>query len=299
MSGDFEIVSPKPNQVIGEIFEISGWVPRSWFGKDAIFHSGYCLIDLNCLEFACMSFSVSMRFRDLFGKRARFTTYGSLHPLNASFINESEGRIVIAVEGINDQVVHIPVIVQGFETTVVDDMTLERHRTVGERLSKIKQDLNEYNEESAKIRNSRLDKERAFNSYSLAGLTIGSDIFKILDESDDHFDEYLYSDEDRREAELEEKYQEALNWRGPLARGLVAKFGPFEMRVHSDDHGKHFHVIHSGKRINARFSFPELKLLNYAHSQTTIGAKTEKKIREFCLQPEVFKKLESEFAKRG
>ena len=69
------------------------------------------------------------------------------------------------------------------------------------------------------------------------------------------------------------------------------------MRVHSDDHGQHFHVIHKGKSINARFSFPDIELMNYI-SKMTIGAKTQKRIQEFCKTPNIFANLEKEFAKR-
>ena len=102
-----------------------------------------------------------------------------------------------------------------------------------------------------------------------------------------------------RERELKEKYKEALEWKGPLLTGIVSKFGGFELRVYSDDHDSHFHVIHRGKGIDARFSFPDIQLMSYKNSKTTIGSKLEKKIHDLCLQPEVFKKFEQEFAKRN
>src|SRR3989344_1621758 len=117
-------------------------------------------------------------------------------------------------------------------------------------------------------------------------------------EDGESFEKYTYSEEDRREEELKEKYKDALEWQGPLAEGIVSRFNGFELRVYSDDHDSHFHVIHKGKGIDARFSFPGLELMSYKSSQNTIGSKEEKKIQEYCRQPNIFKKFEEEFSKR-
>ena len=126
---------------------------------------------------------------------------------------------------------------------------------------------------------------------------VGFEIMKILDESEDSSEDYLYKDEDRRQKELEERYKDALDWRGPLLHGLAAKLDGFEIRVYSNDHGKHFHVIHRGKNINARFSYPQMELMNYV-SGTSINVRTARKISDFCKKPEILAKLEEEFSKR-
>ena len=83
-----------------------------------------------------------------------------------------------------------------------------------------------------------------------------------------------------------------------VRKGLVAVMKGFEFRVHSDDHGKHFHVIHRGRGIDARFSFPEIELIDYKKLGNTIGRKEENNIRVFFKNPEYFEKLKGEFEKR-
>lgn len=299
MATQVEINDPKPYQIVGATFTVSGWIPKDWFHPRTNIGLGYCLIDLDCCEFSCSSVHVPLRFRDIFRKRAWVHFNVSFNSSNVPFVEKAKGRVVIGLDGKDGQRFYIPVIVKGFETVPADRDIIDAHATVGKRLEQIKLDLENYYSELEAIGKSRQLKDRSSSEYRYAGLDIGSRILKIIEDSDDSFEDYLYIEEDKRETELEEKYKDALAWRGPLLRGLVAKMGAFEMRVYSDDHDKHFHVIHKGKGINARFSFPDMKLISYAGSASTIGAKTEKKIRELCLDTEILKKFEREFAKRG
>lgn len=85
-----------------------------------------------------------------------------------------------------------------------------------------------------------------------------------------------------------------------LFGGAVGQLNSYEFTVHSHDHGKHFHAISKGKKIDARFSFPEIKLLNYKQSKNkVISSKEEKDIIDFFKMPENFEKLKKEFEKRG
>jgi hypothetical protein len=124
------------------------------------------------------------------------------------------------------------------------------------------------------------------------------DIYNLIEESDDFHENYLYSDEDKREYELNEKYKAALKWKGRRLKILVGSINGFEFRIYSNDHDKHFHVIHAGKKINARFSFPEIKLKNYKLSKNTISSNEEKRIQDYFKDPDNLMKLESEFKKR-
>ena len=84
-----------------------------------------------------------------------------------------------------------------------------------------------------------------------------------------------------------------------IRKGLVARIAGFELRVYSHDHDKHFHVIHKERGIDARFSFPEIVLINYKQSRNMISSKEENNIRVFFKKPEYFEKLQKEFEKRG
>ena len=106
-----------------------------------------------------------------------------------------------------------------------------------------------------------------------------------------------YWESDEKEA-LDKKYQDALNWRGPLVTGIAGRLKGFEFRVYSDDHGKHFHVLHKERAIDARFSYPDIQLMNYKSAKNLIGSRQVKAIQEYFKVPSNFKKLEQEFAKR-
>lgn len=84
---------------------------------------------------------------------------------------------------------------------------------------------------------------------------------------------------------------------GQLA-GTVGTIKGFSFTVYSNDHGKHFHVIDKGKGINARFSFPQIELLNYK-TKNKIRPKDIKLIKNYFSNPANFIRLEFEFQKRG
>ena len=68
--------------------------------------------------------------------------------------------------------------------------------------------------------------------------------------------------------------------------------------IYSNDHDRHFHVIHKEKGINARFSFPEIELINYKNTRTSINSKEKKAITNFFKDQTNFNKLEKEFQRR-
>lgn len=142
------------------------------------------------------------------------------------------------------------------------------------------------------------DQGKTYKYLHNQSVSVASGIYQLLEDGEEKFAEYAYSEEDRREEELNEKYKDALEWRGPLVGGIVSRFNGFELRVYSDDHDNHFHVIHKGKGVDARFSFPDIQLMNYKNSRNTISSKMQKKITEYCLQPEIFKIFNKEFNKR-
>lgn len=125
------------------------------------------------------------------------------------------------------------------------------------------------------------------------------EVFEILEKSSETFEPFDESYEDKQEKALKEKYKEAIKRRGPFFRGLVGTMDGFDFRVYSGDHEpKHFHVIHKGRGIDARFSFPDIELISYKGLSSTIGSKESKKIRELFKIPENFKRLSSEFQRQ-
>ena len=236
-------------------------------------------------------------------KRLYFRHIAQLDYFNISFIEKSQGCINIQVSVRNeiDKSVFIPLIVEEFvpEGGISQEIK-DKHGKIGDIIRQFNKDLQEYNKGMAEIFASRKAKDNNEDPQYLYGPDsfFASEILKIVEDSDDTFKEYTYSEEDKKEQELNEKYKDALEWRGPVVRGIISHFAGCELRVHSDDHGKHFHVIHRGKGINARFSFPEIRLVNYVNSRNTISSRLEKNIREFCLKPEIFKKFEEEFERR-
>jgi hypothetical protein len=301
------ITSPVPLQEIGAKFNLVGSVPKSLLVHplgvvDMRLFIDY--IDIEGKTFIATTLHVRKPpiLSRLFSERCVFGQVEERMWMSHGFIEKSQGRITLKISG-HEKVepVYIPLIVKGFEPKEgVSPEIAEKHAVVGETIKQYEQDLEDYYKELEQIRGSRKAKNKGQEPQHLhwQNIFIASEIFKILDESEESFVEYAYSEEDSREQELEEKYKNALNWRGPLLRGMVSQFGGYELTVYSNDHGNHFHIIHKGKGINARFSFPEMKLVSYSKSENTIGSKEEKKIREYCLKPDVFEKFEKEFQKR-
>lgn len=302
-----EIESPAPYQYVGAKFTISGWVHLSWFdsefgGVDWRMMLDYLALDVK--TFMGTAPSPKLDDRNMKGDKVYFSLDCEFSYFNISFIQNSHGRITLKIGSPNKAItpIYLPLIVKQFETALTADPEIgKQHSEVGEKEVQYERDIKEYYAGMSKIHESRKEKDEGKEYRHLYGnpATMGFEIFKILEEDSEKFDDYTYSEEDRHEQELNERYKDALEWRGPLAEGIVSRFGGFELRVYSDDHDKHFHVIHRGKSIDARFSFPDMTLMNYKSSKQTIGSKAEKKIREYCLQPEIFKKFEEEFAKRG
>jgi hypothetical protein len=303
---EIRITSPKPFQNVGATFVISGKVPLSWLKTSYGFSRDISLelIDIKAKTILGSNVSVGrITFLSKILGYVSFIEAFQFNQFNVGFIKESQGRMTIKLSGQNEkeQSIFIPIIVKELEPEEgVDQKIMERHGKIGETIRQYEQDLKNYYRELTEIEASRKVKNDDKELHYLHGQNVGiaSEILKNLNDTEGKFDQYAYSEEDLRERELEERYKDAIEWRGPLLRGIVSQFGGFELRVYSDDHDKHFHVIHKEKGINARFSFPEIQLINYKNSNNTISSKQERKIREYCLQPEISAKFDQEFKKR-
>ncbi len=303
------IFEPKPFQNVGPEFKVVGIVSKSWLEGPWEGHTDDRLfidyIDIDGQAFMCTTLFVQKNFFLKFFKKYFFGQLEKFNSSNVSFIERSQGRITLKIAGHKDKehAIYIPLAIKEFEPeNGVDPSIAERHPRIGEIVTQYEQDLQTYYAEKVKIDEARKEKNGGKEPGYLHGpdgIGIAHDIFQILDESDECFEEYEYSEDDDREKALDEKFAAAIKWRGPLVRGLISQFGEFELRTYSDDHDQHFHVIHKGKRINARFSFPGIQLISYKNSRNTITSKQESRIRAYCQRPEIHQRLENWFQRRG
>lgn len=290
---EIEIISPKPYERVGAEFLLSGRIPKSflktdWGTMDYRVLGGF--LDIDGFEFAStVTAYVNHGLFSVFKKKLYFSTTAQFSQFNVPFIAKSQGRIVLKLSGRKEgNDFFLPLIVNGFEPEGKVDPEIEgKHKNVGKKVLQYKVDLKNYNSELAEIRRGIV-----YNKEILEG------VFEILDNPEKSFGAFSESDEDKQEKALEEKYKDAIAWRGPLLRGIAGRMEGYEFRVYSGDHNpKHFHVIHKGRGIDARFSYPQIELINYK-SSNTIGSKESNKIRDFFKVAENIKKLDGEFKKQ-
>lgn len=105
--------------------------------------------------------------------------------------------------------------------------------------------------------------------------------------------------EDEEKERLRKRYKNALTY-GEMRFGAgIGSLNGFKFVVHSNDHDQHFHVIHMGRGIDARFSFPQLELVSYKKNGNLISSKEEKKLAKALREKVVFRKLKLELDKRS
>ena len=198
----FELIEPVNFQEIGSEFIISGWVPTSWVTRNDGIKDNRLFtefIDINCKIFMGDSIDVSPEIID---NRQYFSQTVELSWLNVSWIEKSEGRIVIKLSGQdeNNQHIYIPLIVKEFETQgkAVPE-TIEKHSKVGATIEQYIRDLQEFNKELALIQDSRQQKDKIFeddnsNKYLYpSDRKLVIDIYNLFEESDDIHENYLYT----------------------------------------------------------------------------------------------------------
>lgn len=280
-----DLIQPKPYEVVEVKFSVFGKIPKSWllYGRYGLDLS---LMDINGHEFMGTSAEVIPGLFSKFRKKVKF--YSSVDLSHYEIPKHPQG-LIIEISDCNNHSFLVPLIVKGSdENYEINQKELkEKLSNTVKKILKYKEDWNNYRNELQKIRKGVVHKKEILEG-----------VFEILQQSEEHYKPFSHSEEDLEEKVLEEKYRDAINWYGPLLRGIAGRMDGFEFRIYSDDHGKHFHVTHKGKGINARFSFPEIDLINYKGCSNTMGSKEKKKIRDFFKRPENFQKLDNEFRKR-
>lgn len=294
MKEKIKIICPKPYEHVGAKFVLSGRISKSclktnWGAMDYRVLGGF--LDIDGFEFAStVTAYIRHGLFSVFKKKLYFSTTTQFSQFNVPFIAKSQGRIALKLSGHKEGCDYfLPLIVDGFDPKEgVSPEIEEKHKNIGKKVLQYEEDLKNYNKELLRIRKGIVhDKE------------ILEGIFEILDNPVSNFAAFSESDEDKQEKALEEKYKDAIAWRGPLLRGIVGRMEGFEFRVYSGDHNpKHFHVIHKGRGIDARFSFPRIELVNYKGNSNIIGGKESKRIMEFFRIIENFQKLDKEFQKQ-
>lgn len=294
MKEEIEIIRPKPYERVGAEFVLSGRIPKSflktsWGSMDYRILGGF--LDINGFEFAStVTAYVQHNLFSIFKKKLYFSTTAQFSQFNVPFIEKSHGRIALKLSGHEESHVYfLPLIVNGFEPEGGVSPEIEKeHKNIGKKVLQYETDLKNYNKELAEIRKGIVYDKKILER-----------IFEILDNPENNFSAFSESEEDKQEKALEEKYKDAIEWRGPLLRGIVGRMEGFEFRVYSGDHDpRHFHVIHKGRGIDARFSFPQIELISYKGRSNAIGNKESNRIREFFRATENFQKLDGEFQKQ-
>ncbi len=288
-----EIITPKPLERLGLNFDLQVRIPieslRSSSGNldQRLFYS---LLDSYGRPMMGGSLDVPIDEISLSQGRVDLSVPVQLSSFDSHFLKASQGRITVKLMGWEEEsAAHLPVIIEGFESLGgVDPSFDEKHRNVERTILQYREDLKHYAEESAKIRNSRVEDS-----------SILEDVFEIVEHTEEKFEPFKETDEDRELNALEEKYRDALDWRGPFLGASVGRMEGFEFRVYSNDHGQHFHVVHKGRGVDARFSFPEIELINYKGVVGKISSKEKNRIKEYFLKTENFERLRDEFKKRS
>lgn len=300
--------SPKPFQEIGAEFNLIGYVPKGWLLTtfetidDRIF-SEYIDIDGKTFMGGTIYIRHSRSIFSLFRKRYIFGQIEKFMWANIGFLEKSQGHVTLKICGHDEDkhAIFIPLIVKEFEPAGgVDPEILKKHANVGNKITQFRKDIKNYYKELSEIRKSfphnQEDLKTEDAHINVREVTYG--VFEILGKSEVVDENSPYVKERREKEALEEKYKDALEWRGPLVGASLFRIDGFLFKIHSHDHGKHLHIIHKGRGVDVRFSFPELEILSYKNIHTILSSKEVKNIQEFLRKEDNFKKLKEEFIRR-
>jgi len=283
-----EIITPKPFEVVSTKFTLLGKIPKEFlsYGKYGL-GVGWKDGDGYNLPMGGPRAELFPNIFSRFKKKLKFYSFVDL-----SYFNPSEhprGLIIEITGDKKDSIYRLPVIIAG--TNKEYDLEQEALRQVlANTLEKVKQyeiEWKSYLNELHKIRSRIVDDQEILKG-----------VFEIFDKSVSTFEPFTISEEENEERALYEKYEEVIHWHGPLLRGVAGRMAGFDFRVYSEDHRpQHFHAVHKGRGINARFTYPEIKLLNTV-GRNTIGPKEIEKICEYFNSPQNRQKLEKQFQKQ-
>jgi hypothetical protein len=308
-----ELDEPRPYQGVGNNFTISGWIPEKWLETSYGLSNSIFLdiIDINGLAFICTSVHVVLWERCVKKGVSMVKFWGKIgfDQCNIHFIKNSHGRITLKLTGQKEEYkLYIPINIKGLHFSIFTSLRgIFRHGKIGQIVEQYKKDLIDYNlaleqlEQRRKEKNC-IDVEKKYEPMGFKnindGFTFVGGLLEVIEKEKGYNRRYLLMAEDREERKLERKYRKVIVWRGPLLGGIFGRVNGLTFNIYSNDHDKHFHIIHKGRGINARISFPDFQLINYKNVGNSISSREFKRIIEYVKRPEVLKKLEEEFQRR-
>lgn len=293
-SGSFiELESMEKYSKVPKSFICSGHLPEIWIQSknSSQQRSSVSLefLDINGIGFFYTSMPVVHMDKRLF-----FSWQISIHEVMWSHIVASQGRITMRLLGENEEndYFFLPIIIQGFDS--VTHEIEDKHRTIEKRCKILEKRFKELNSKLDKVyKKYNFNHDFDVGSQYESGVNVRNlDFLSCL--------EFAISvPENEKRSQLYEEYKDVIDWVGSIpCKGLVDELNGFEFRVHSHDHDTHFHIIHRDKGIDARFSFPDIELLNYKKEKQRINSKQIKSIQKFFSKSENFEKLKHEIERR-
>jgi hypothetical protein len=300
------VEDPKPYQKVSGSFMIYGAISPSLFKKDSNFNFSLSIevLEVNgkTISASSVQFYPPKNTHDLnqFIKfKFIFDFQNLMGGLSNGWITSSQGRMTIrlslmdtSVQNIQNEI-FLPIILDIQEPVGGYDLEIiKKHETIEQRVGQYRQDYKSYQEELGEMFKRRQE---------LYNMSLTDVVGEFIEVNEDLAEEVFFIIESEHDSEkrlLDEKYKDAITCYGPMLRGLVGRQNGYDFRVYSNDHGRHFHVIHKERGINARFSFPEINLINYKKSKNIINTKTKEKIRDFFRIQSNFNRLEAEFLKK-
>lgn len=307
MKKAIKMIHPKSHDKVGAFFEISGFVPISWLKNSYGLSNSILLdfIDINGKAFIGSSASVfpNLGWFSKYKKRMRFKASVQFDQINAPFIIESQGMITLRFRGQDKgQEFFLPINIIGSNPNFVPDPKLTaKHKKIKETVLRHEREMEEYANKLNEIWKRREEKS-GISEYKkdeyvyIQNQKLSWGIFNILEELDNIPENNPFAEEDLEIRKLEEQYQEVIEIEGPICGANILTYCGFHFIIYSNDHDRHLHVIHKGRMLNVRISFPEIMIDSYISG--TLKSKDEKKIISFLKLPENFNKLKEEFSKK-
>lgn len=312
-----KIKSPKKFEDVGGNFVVSGSVSRDWLKSDTGYRNVISIemYDINAQLIMGGNVILENSINEIEKSDSkRFFDFMYIFQFHFdSGLKESHGCMNIRLKGWKDesQSIFIPINVKFFEPkNGLDKEVIKKHKKVGKIVTKFEKDSVIYHKKLNQIYESRQkktyrgDEKDTYAQYlSLSeegNWKILGDILNIFENENDenNVSKYTFSKEDKEEKKLKEKYKDLIEWLGPLCGATIGNMDGFKFMIHSHDHDKHFHVIHKGRRVDARFSFPDIELISYKNAHNYISSKEKSRISDYFKVPENFKILEAEFTRR-
>lgn len=304
MEKQVHITFPEPNQKVRTIFCVSGWIPKDCMEDVGVkpnvpVEFPVEFIDLKGRAFLGVGIDIQRpkkNWLSKFRKKYHFIKVFNLTRF-VETLRESQGRIAMRINGS----IFIPIVIKEFASKRPSPEILKKHQEIGRMVLECERRWKYYAQEFVEIVERR-EKKIGIPEYEgldyryVEDLALQLDILNILSGDGQNW-ENPCAEEDAQLQQLEVKYADVIEVMGPmLGKEVLPSFFGFHAIIYSKDHGKHLHIIHSGRDVDVRISFPEIQIDSYKSG--ALSSREIKKISELLKRPENFSKLEAEFQRR-